>query len=461
MFFSKDLYIQGLKKIRTVGIGSAATVILLNIFYAYTRYEGRSHYYYEVDCGRIAPFAFLTALFSIGLVSSMFSFLNKRRDSDFYHSIPQKRLCVYFSFIVAVITWIAGINLLTIIINSFFIEACPGYHVPILNSVLAFIGYTVSALVAASVATVCRMLAGTGVAYFFYTASFFIVPRILILIFNSVLNEFNHSIILNDASLGIFSNEYSLYFTFSEFGSGKPGNFANPLLLFSLFLESAIFFAIGARLYQKRRSELAGQSKGSKKVHAFFRTLVVLPMLYVASVGIFINPAETYIWVMLGLSLLFHFLFELIMSKNAKKAFTGMVTFIIPLIVSAGLVGYTLGVAEFFRETNPEVDEISYITIENRNGYHEGDIYIFMEKEYVTCFDFQFSSETAKETVTKALEATSKGTDGTALSYSYPDNSAIVKFSLKDGKEISRIVYFSNDEMELILREVNNILKER
>ena len=37
------------------------------------------------------------------MVMMLFGFMNKRRASDFYHSLPYSRLCIYISFLSAVI----------------------------------------------------------------------------------------------------------------------------------------------------------------------------------------------------------------------------------------------------------------------------------------------------------------------------------------------------------------------
>ena len=39
------------------------------------------------------------------MVMMLFGFMNKRRASDFYHSLSYSRLCIYISFLSAVIIW--------------------------------------------------------------------------------------------------------------------------------------------------------------------------------------------------------------------------------------------------------------------------------------------------------------------------------------------------------------------
>ena len=102
--FSYKLYLQGLRKIRTAGVAMAVIIIVLNAWIPIQcisrgGYRGSMT---DVDAGMLAPFGFLLMFFAPLLVYNMFSFLNERKGSDFFHSLPQKRICTYLSFMSAV-----------------------------------------------------------------------------------------------------------------------------------------------------------------------------------------------------------------------------------------------------------------------------------------------------------------------------------------------------------------------
>ena len=101
--FSVKLYLQGLRKVRTLGVAMAIVMIALN---AWIPLMSISEYTYLIDettiviepveMGMFAPFSLLFLIFAPLLVYNMFSYLNERRASDFFHALPQKRICVYY-----------------------------------------------------------------------------------------------------------------------------------------------------------------------------------------------------------------------------------------------------------------------------------------------------------------------------------------------------------------------------
>ena len=93
--FSYKLYLQGLRKIRTAGVAMAIVIIVLNAWIpinCITSGGNHGRYVTSVDAGMFAPFGFLLMFFAPLLVYNMFSFLNERKGSDFFHSLPQKRM---------------------------------------------------------------------------------------------------------------------------------------------------------------------------------------------------------------------------------------------------------------------------------------------------------------------------------------------------------------------------------
>ena len=104
--FSPKLYLQGLRKVRTLGIAMAIVMIALNAWIPLTHLnEHRTANPLDgainvqsVEAGQFAPFGLLFLIFVPLLVYNMFSYLNERKSSDFFHALPQKRSCIYISF---------------------------------------------------------------------------------------------------------------------------------------------------------------------------------------------------------------------------------------------------------------------------------------------------------------------------------------------------------------------------
>ena len=115
-YFSLKLYKEGLKRIKVPGIAAAISVIFLNALVPLGEILTTSrdadvigHSVSAVSAYEFMPCGLMMLAFGVIFAYSMFSFLNERNRSDFYHAIPHKRICVYLSFVAAIATWICGI----------------------------------------------------------------------------------------------------------------------------------------------------------------------------------------------------------------------------------------------------------------------------------------------------------------------------------------------------------------
>ena len=116
-FFSSKLYFQGIKKMRGAGIATAVIITVTNLLVPLIAlFEELSRRNYEavpygigssveriehVTYSSLAPCSLLIIILAPIIVLSAFSFLNDRKKSDFYHALPQRRECVFISFMAA------------------------------------------------------------------------------------------------------------------------------------------------------------------------------------------------------------------------------------------------------------------------------------------------------------------------------------------------------------------------
>ena len=119
--FSKGLYVEGLRKLRVLGFIALAPMIVIQIAGPITQYfnyldwleyseHGEVYYTDTVSFDLVTLSVPLTAaLVTPIMVLMLFSVFNKRSASDFYHSLPYTRVCLYLSNMAAVFTWIIGI----------------------------------------------------------------------------------------------------------------------------------------------------------------------------------------------------------------------------------------------------------------------------------------------------------------------------------------------------------------
>lgn len=175
--FSFGLYREGLKKVRLIGIVAAvlcivitALIPIVSIVNASRNPEG---YYGETNWGAyhapnvktveaddFAPLL-LILVFTPLIIFMMFSYLNKRSESDFFHSIPYHRETVYLSFTAAAMTWIWGIVIVSLTVSGILWGVHPYAVFAVTDLLQLGLAYFLSTAFIAGIALVAMMLTGT------------------------------------------------------------------------------------------------------------------------------------------------------------------------------------------------------------------------------------------------------------------------------------------------------------
>ena len=176
--FNFKLYLEGLKKIRLVGIIAGIIVLIGNALPPVTNLLERTQGDGSATILTASNFAiptlfllFLTPFFFL----SMYSFLNKRNESDFYHAIPYKRSCVLLTFLASIYTWIWGLLLVSLLLTGLLWALCPGVSfafsvIPQLFGVYAATALYIGAFVLLAMTltgTVISNIAVSGILLFF------------------------------------------------------------------------------------------------------------------------------------------------------------------------------------------------------------------------------------------------------------------------------------------------------
>jgi ABC-2 type transport system permease protein len=178
--FSFKLYLQGLRKVRTAGVAMAIVITVSNALFPVLnmissgRDLGEFDRAPEIDSILFAPFGWLVILFAPLLVYNMFSYLNERKSSDFFHALPQKRICIYISFMFAVFTWIVGVLVLTTIVNMLLWVTLTIYVLNATAVVMTFLGFLILGLAMAGFMALAMMLTGTATANWLVFLLFFL-----------------------------------------------------------------------------------------------------------------------------------------------------------------------------------------------------------------------------------------------------------------------------------------------
>ncbi len=386
-FFDRKLYFQGIKKIRISGILAAVLIIVLNatlpVIYATSAIIDGEFFSGSVQTHTVSgimfmPFTLLLLGFAPFFVLRMFSYLSSRSESDFYHSIPQSRPCVYLSFMAAVMTWVLGILLGTVFVNSLFWLFCPGTLLIFSDIALQTLFYLLTALILTGFAAIAVSVTGTGSSSFVVFVLFTLFFRVISAMFLGILDTVCPVLNTESGLFAFFSPQYFLPFSFPLVlleGIRQSDVYGNLwVYLYSLLL-IAVLWVLGGLAYVKRKSESATRSAPSRKLQALYRCMITMPLcmglLWVFMTFFFAaeryNYMDTsYITVAIGLLItaaLVYFLYELIFTRSLKEV--GRAALQLPILLGACvLVGATvLTVRYAVYSTLPSTDDIASISL--------------------------------------------------------------------------------------------------
>ena len=244
---------------------------------------------------QIAPF--LTMFIFLGPIlftMFLFSFLNKRRASDFYHAIPYTRKCVFVSFSLAIFTWLAVIIGASILINSLLAIIFPGYAVGLSAVIFGFFTFLLGAILVTSVMLLAKSISGTGLTNLVIGGMIVLYPTIIQTLFYGLLRTVTRILPFDDViSLRWNFNipvrvlmDLDWYLSFQE-------SFLERMVfpLIYTFVLSLFYFVLAGFLLHHRKSETAERGAPNKVLQHLFRCLLVFPLTLMMT-GIIVVAVE-------------------------------------------------------------------------------------------------------------------------------------------------------------------------
>ena len=384
-FFSLKLYLQGLKKSRLQGITIAGVVTALTalvplVILLTPRYYDTG-YVPSVSMIGYSEFAIplILLLFLAPILTlSMFSFLNKRNESDFYHSIPFTRPCVYFSFLAAIMTWVV-ITLAAAITSATVLWALVPYTaVPFSIPFVLFAVYFLATLLLTAFTAVAMTLTGTPLSNLLIFALLFCFVRIAGALFVVCMDNMYPVVILDLSFSKFLQPDYNipiaLLVSFIESsGATVYGNYG--LWLYTAIVSIGLI-AAGCWLYTRRRSEMAGQSAPNPILQHIYRILITLPMVFFTVTVIMLDGLNESFLALAVITLLIYYVYEIITTKRLKNLLKA--TAFVPILIAGGIV-FALAVTISGKTAlayTPDADEIESVSLYNystsrRNNYEK------------------------------------------------------------------------------------------
>lgn len=384
------------------------------------------------------------------LAMSAFQFLNKRNTCDFYHSIPHKRTCLFFSIFAAVFSWIF-INLIsTTLIFTILYTAFKKYIIFDVGQLwLASVNILVISLLVCSAIILACTLTGNILNNFFVSGIILFLPRIFIILFASLITN-SIPFIQSFDTISVFKDSTNLLFgTFLNFldaGSAKYYYHLGFGTVYTLIL-SIIYIALAVIVFKIRKSEVAGNSSINTKLQAIFRICIGIFITLPAIIAVFGKLSHQSAYEYNG-SLLFYvianviiaiilmFIYELVSTKNIKKALHSLIFIPVHLVACGALIGIIFGIYNFSLNYVPDKDDVDYIHIYN---------YTYDDDSYKDYFEYKISTskiydkniisalvETLEDNIEKFKENPDK--------IYYSSNNIDITF-VCNGREYNRTIY--------------------
>lgn len=441
--FSMPLYLQGLKRARAAGVASAVVFLVLNslpILTVWVLYitdlliggGGLEDVTVKAEYAMIP--SYIIILLAPIIVMRMFSFLNKRSSSDFYHAIPQKRICVYTSFMAAALTWIIVPVIVGGVMCFIGWNLIPSYWIGPLAIARCVISYTALGLLSAGCMTFAVMLTGNAFSCIFAYINVLCMPFAVINIYSHMVATIEDTFVLDRSVFRYVGGKGFLPVALGDY-------FFSPISP-AVILAFVAFFALlvlAGVAYVKRKSETAENSTCNRFLQHLLRCCSILPIWLFLGWLVLVDMGSTWFVVaaiFIPISVVVYVLYELITTRRLINVAKSLLVYIVVPAVSVVLALCALVNAWLIPLTNPQsIDEVSYVVV-------SGDSYSYLVDSnlpYQILYGEKIYNSEIVDAVTSGLSFRSDASDEYD---SYEKLSIMLK--LKNGRTVWRYAYLNS-----------------
>ena len=449
--FNPRLFLEGLKRLRVVGLATAILSMTITALVPVSVWLTRAPEYYpmtmetELLCVPVGILVFLAPLFFL----TLFSFLQKRKESDFFHAIPYTRTCVYVSFTAAALAFVFTIQAACGLIAGILWGLAPGVTFDLGGMVAYVFICMLAAAMLSSFMLLALTLSGTGGSCMLLFALFACFTRVVCFIFLFCLQTIR---LLPADDIQFLMPTWFLpvntVWYFGQYEGATAVMYSLPNILYSLAVTLGVF-ALAGFLYLRRKSEMAGNPAPGVRTQALFRILFTLPLaLLIPQCFITNNSDEVIILVLAVVVLLVYFLYELITTKRAKNMLKAIpaLGFLVGACILFSLAFYGYRTVVLYEKI--DTDDIKTVSIETgivrSNSYQRYlvDDYRIDDPEILELIATQLADSQYRERTDRSGE-------------NYWARS-VVTIRLKSGRSITRSIILN----DLHIQKITKILME-
>ena len=464
-FFNFGLFLEGLKRLKVIG---SATAILSFVVSALIPVV----YWMEAgDTVRVVasirqnyiciPLYFIVFIAPFFLMS-LFSYLHKRKEADFFHAIPYTRTCVYVSFVASALAMIFVIQICSALVSGILWAINP--HTTFVLSELVSITL-ISMLCAAllcSLMTLALTLTGTSMTTLLLFGVMCLLPRLMMFYMSEILSTNLDVIQVSELHYLQFDWFMPFAMLLTIFGGYNYGGYSplwSPACIIYTIFVTLLAFVAAWYFYQKRKSEMAGNTAPSRLAQHIFRCLFTLPFALLIPTFVLTNNGDlSLLSVVLVITLLVYFLYELVTTKRMKNLASATPWL---LVLAGGIVLFTLafyGISGIVLNTKLSPNEVAYVSIGvNDTSYDTYQQQLLFDagtddKDVIARIcDAYATTQGCDKRDSYIPEYESEYWDDSTIEGNYTKFNGVwreVKFTLKGGYQMSRNVCFAANEIE-------------
>lgn len=426
--FSLGLYLEALRQTRMIGIMSfivmtfaAVIVPISSVIIANAEMKTYpTDTVYEITKETVTGFAMNPLLFFIflavvpAMTIALFGFLNKRNTSDFYHSIPHTRLCIYVSFVLAILIWTLTLIVSTSAISSLVYALLGKYFIPLYSTLVKYaVGCFIVSLLVVSAITLAMSITGTTLTNLVLVCLILFVPRVCYFAFDASIAS-SLDILVQGRVLPLSGKGYNILTDIFMSAMGLMGSFDMLDIFFSLSgiiyttLLSLVYACLGAFFFCRRKSEAAGRSAPSRRLQNIYRYAVTMVVCFI-SIAMILSSRRSLdegdivgIVIIYLVALFAYFIYELITTRKIKNLARAIPGLLVIVLLNVALIGAGSITKNSAMSYTPDPDEIESIQLYNELGNYRYNFDYIEYKQFVYS-DYKITDPEIKKIVSNTL----------------------------------------------------------
>lgn len=462
--FDKGLFVSGLRRAKTFGITATVILAIVSVMIVLmTSFSGAQAKGYDIT---VTSISFMTSqihlvlcfcIFAPIMTLSMFSFLNKRSGSDFYHSIPHKRQVIVVSFMLAVMVWTVFMMAVSSAVGMLTAMIAPGIRISFSGALTYLLAVLAGTFMVSAAVLIAMSLTGTLFSNIAVALVIIFLPRAILTLATAMILD--QSDALTSLSLPWYMDyncNVAVGTVFYPFSMIFVGGSADKMSLCSLLsvaytaVLGLIYAVVGVLLFGRRNSEAAGKFAATKKLNSIARVCIALVFCLPAAMTLFnSNAKDPFVIVIIAIlylpAVIVYFVCELISSHKLSSLVHVIPGLLMLILINAALVLGMRFISDRELEFKPTAEEIKSVQVRvsdlsfNMGLQHNENSRIFADVD----------GDDTKKIVSDSLLNTING------SYQKFDDTTGVIVKIKTDKtEKIRRVYIRSDPLKTVISKL-------